>query len=100
MKVLPFYEKLAFSSSRRYTTFLTQWFSSKTTQFFKNTVLTKSLARICRQEKEQQQCVSTGEKGMEISNCKTRNRKHYNENSHSNMTKPASCLGFAFGLFL
>lgn len=51
-------------------------------------------------ENGQQQGVPTEEERMDISNCKTRNLKHYNENPHSNMTKPASCLAFGFRLFL
>lgn len=93
---MPFYEKLAFSSSRRYAT-STPCFSNKTISiFFFNTVLTKSPCMICRQKK-QQQCVPKGKK-MGIAHCQTRNPKPYNENSHSNMTKPTS--GFGFGLFL
>lgn len=51
-------------------------------------------------ENGQPQGVPTEEERMDISNCKTRNLKHHNENSHSNMTKPASCLAFGLGLFL
>lgn len=51
-------------------------------------------------EKGEQQGAPTGEEKMDISDCKTRSLKHYNENSHSNITKATSCLGFGFGLFL